>query len=139
MSDALKALERLAQRKEAVIERGDGTIAFPVKALDEICPTEFAAIRAALEQGEAVAWRWECHGEHVTTDSDRARRLIADGANLQPLYAAPPSTAEAQARALEDAGESMCEHFREQRLDMTFALAVKEGLYQRAKRIREEG
>ena len=50
---------------------------------------------AALEQkAEPVAWRWEYFGMHVTTDYDRAKQMIADGVDLQPLYTTPPSSAE---------------------------------------------
>lgn len=102
MSEALEALEKLAQRQEVVIERTGWGMTFPKKRLDECLPELFATIRAALEQGEAVAtvtsFTFEGSGEsakHLYIHEEIER--LPDGTKL---YTAPPSTAEAQARAL---------------------------------------
>ena len=102
-----------------------------------------APIRAALEQkAEPVAWLWEHYGAHVTTSYDRAQQLIADGCYLQPLYTAPPSTAEAQARALEEFARKMRAQ-KDALLPLsTHAFAIEiaeEEALAEAKRIREEG
>lgn len=48
VTKALKALEKLAQLRETVIDRSDGCISFPEKGMEECHPELFSAIRAAL-------------------------------------------------------------------------------------------
>jgi hypothetical protein len=83
--------------------------------------------RAALEaKAEPVAHKIEMPDDKVcfsTACPLEIERWRGHGAIVTPLC-----PAEVKAQALEEAGRDMVEHFKEQGLDMTMALAVQEGL-----------
>lgn len=146
MSDALEALGAIEQLirwhlcEQEGMTSGQPTPEEWETAVDAAAEAVIT-IRAALEQGEAVVWQYTGEDGEECYTTIKAKALQFD-ANPTPLYTAPPSTAEAQARALEEMADeiyqrSLGDDISESSKDM---LCYAAGMVRlKAKRIREEG